>query len=95
MQNSILLRDVILTQRHFHEEFLGDFAHALQVWMHVVLEDAWLFAVLVPEHGPGIHDVLVRDARLFGNLVDHLSQVFFLLSVAIFSFEGPIVEFIS
>lgn len=57
-----LARQIVRTQRHFHEELLSYFTIALQIWMQVILVDARHLAARVSQHLPCIYDVILWNA---------------------------------
>ena len=46
--------EVVWTKRHLHEEFLGNFSHTFEVWMHIVFRDSIIFSIWITEHLPSV-----------------------------------------
>lgn len=73
-----LASEVVWTEGHLHEEFLGDFTHSLQVWMNVVLSDNTLFSRWITEHLPSVDDMSSWDIGQSSNSKDLFLHVILL-----------------
>jgi len=78
-----LAGEVVWTERHLHEELLGDFAHSSQVWMHVVFGDGTLFSRWVTEHLPSVDDMGSWNVRQSSNSKDLFLHVILLGDLAL------------
>ena len=77
---------ILFAERHFHEKFLSDHAHAFEIWVHKVAVEyiSNLHLRIQPQQFPSINHMMRRYIRHIRNFINYFLKINWLINWAIF-----------